>query len=91
MKRSRMWTTIHPYEDFVGTKMWLIATDGSERLYAVIEVDPKDELCFLGTRCSDGKRFYVRGVFGLMNTLFIATIGDVGVEIMEPWKQEELL
>ena len=81
MKRSRMWTTIHPYEDFVGTKIWLVAADGSERLFATIEVDPQDQLFYIGTRCSDGKKFHEPEVLELMNTLFIATIGDEGVAL----------
>lgn len=82
MNRARMWTTNHRSLDYLGgERIWLVATDGSERVFAGIEVDRKDGLFYVGTRWSDGKKFRSPEVFGIMRELFIATEGDVGVSV----------
>lgn len=82
MNRARMWTTNHRSLDYRGgERIWLVATDGSERVFAGIEVDRKDGLFYVGTRWSDGKKFRSPEVFGIMRELFIATEGDVGVSV----------
>lgn len=82
MRLTRMWTTNHRSLDYLGgERIWLVATDGSERVFAGIEVDRKDGLFYVGTRWSDGKKFRSPEVIGIMRELFIATEGDVGVSV----------